>query len=262
MDGHFPILIHMRKKDVIIGRHPVLEALNNDIKIEKIFINKSANGEEVNNIMRIAKEKNILFQFVPIEKINYLLFPIFANQKVNHQGIVAVSSVVENNSIEDIYNQILDWGETPLFLILDGITDVRNFGAIARSAKCFGVHAIITSQRNSAFINAEAMKTSAGALHTLPVCKTPKIEDALNFLILCGIQIIETKIDATKQYYQHDYTIPMALVMGSEERGVSPFISNLVDDSIRIPMSEEFDSLNVSVATGIILSEAWKQRHP
>lgn len=250
----------MRKKDIFVGRHPIIEALKNNIPLDKILISKSTRGEEIEQIIQLAKANHVFVQFVPIDKINYLLFPIYQNQMINHQGVVAIAALIDYQSFEDIYNKCMDEGRAPLFLVLDGITDVRNFGAIARSAKCFGVDAIVTTFKNSAMINAESIKVSAGALHTMPICKIDRFEEFFNFVTLCGIKIFEAKNNSKQSIYQADFKVPMALVMGSEEKGISEFVKKYIDESIEIPMSKEFDSLNVSVASGIILAEIFKQR--
>lgn len=250
----------MRKKDIIVGRHPIIEALKNNIALDKILISKSTRGEEIEHIIQLAKANNVFVQFVPIDKINYLLFPIYQNQMINHQGVVALSAMIDYYSFEDIYNKCMDEGRSALFVVLDGVTDVRNFGAIARSAKCFGVDAIVTTYKNSAMINAESIKVSAGALHTLPICKVDRFEEFFGFVTLCGIRIFEAKNKSPKNIFQADFSVPMALVMGSEEKGISPFVQKYIDESVEIPMTQNFDSLNVSVATGIILSEIYKQR--
>lgn len=251
----------MKKKEIIVGRHPILEALKNDIALEKILISKSTRGEEIEQIIQLAKEAQVFIQFVPIDKINYLLFPIYQNKTINHQGVIALTAMVGYQSYEDIYHLCLDEGRLPLFVVLDGITDVRNFGAIARSAKCFGADAIVTTFKNSAMINAESMKASAGALHTLPICKVDRFDEFFQFAGLCGFSVFEARNKTGKSIYQADFTAPVALVMGSEEKGISLGVKKYIQEAIEIPMSEHFDSLNVSVASGIILAEIWKQRN-
>jgi 23S rRNA (guanosine2251-2'-O)-methyltransferase len=240
---------------IIIGRKPIIEALEEGKHIDKIFMLQSAeSGPEIQQIKKICKERTIPLSYVPQEKLNRFT-------KSNHQGVVALAALIEFMPLQDVIDEVVNRGEVPLFVVLDGITDTRNLGAIARSAYCFGAHGLIVPISNNAAITEEAVKTSAGALEKLSVCKVASIQQAFDILKLNGIAIAATTLDNADYITKLDFTVPLAVVMGSEDRGISSFVSKNSDQLIQIPMSENFDSLNVSVAAGIVCYEIFKQRN-
>lgn len=238
---------------LLIGRKPVLEALQDGASIEKIFLLRSASGEEISVIKQLARERNIPLSQVPVEKLNELT-------KAQHQGVVAWTSLLQYTDLQEAISFVVDKGETPLFLLLDGVTDTRNVGAIARSALCCGAHGLILPVSNSASLTEEAIKTSAGALRDIMLCRTPSVPQALDVLSLNGIRVLGTFMKGSSPVYETDLTLPTAIVMGAEDTGISKDVIRRADQLIRIPMAHEFDSLNVSVAAGIMLYEALKQR--
>ena len=238
---------------LLIGRKPVVEALANGTAIEKIFLLRTATGEEITQIKMLARERNIPISQVPVEKLNGM-------SKAQHQGVVAYSSLLEYIELQEAIDFVVAKGETPLFVLLDGLTDVRNVGAIARSALCCGAQALILPTSNSASLTEEAIKTSAGALRQIMLCRTPSVAQALDILKLNGIQILGSFMKGSIPVYDAVMTLPTAVVMGAEDTGISKEVIRVADQLISIPMAKAFDSLNVSVATGMILYEAAKQR--
>jgi len=238
---------------MIYGIRPVMEALHAGKEIEKIFITRGAHGELMQALKTLLRERKIIYTEVPVEKLNRLT-------RKNHQDVVCFLSSVIYQSIEDIIPAVFEKGETPLVLILDRITDVRNFGAIARTAECAGVHAVVIPSRGAAQINADAVKTSAGALNSIPVCRESNLRNVLGYLKECGLQIIAATEKTHVLFYDADYSLPSAIVMGSEEDGISAELLKLCDRKIKIPLAGTIESLNVSVACGIVLFEAVKQR--
>lgn len=245
----------MRKRndENLFGFHPIVEAIKAQKTIEKVFIKKGLRGELFQECFRLIREKNIPFQYVPIEKLNRIT-------NTNHQGIIAFVSAIDYHDIEDIMPQIYEAGKDPFLLVLDGITDVRNFGAIARSAESAGVDAIIIGTKNSATINADAIKTSAGALNRIPVCRVISISETIKFLQNSGVKLFGASEKASDFYYSTDFNVPSAIVVGAEDKGLSPSSLKHIDSLIKIPMLGHIASLNVSVATGILLFEAVRQR--
>ena len=241
------------KNRIIFGRKPLIEALQSGTDIEKIFILNTATGEEIQQIRSLAKVLNITISYVPIEKLHR-----FTNS--NHQGVVAIAGLITYQPLQEIISQIVDQGKSPLLLLLDGITDTRNLGAIARSAQCFGVDAIIIPSNNSAPITEDAIKTSAGALELLPICRVGSIEEAIQTLQLNGVLIYASSLKASTPLEDVDFSSPIAIVMGAEDKGVSNIILQKADVLFNIPMTDQFDSLNVAVASGITLYEAYKNR--
>jgi 23S rRNA (guanosine2251-2'-O)-methyltransferase len=230
-----------------------MEALQQGVTIEKIFLLRSASGAEVNTIKQLAREYNIPISLVPVEKLDGLT-------RAQHQGVVAWASLLQYVDLQAGISHIVDQGQTPLFLLLDGITDVRNVGAIARSALCCGAQALILPTSHAASLTDEAIKTSAGALRKIMLCRTPSVPQAMDVLRLNGIQILGTQMRGSVPVYESDLTIPTAIVMGAEDTGISKDVLKRADILIRIPMVAGFDSLNVSVAAGMILYEAVRQR--
>ena len=238
----------MSKTDIIYGLNPITEAIKAGKEIEKIFILKSMLPHKAAEIKKAAIEFKIPFQFVPKEKLNR-----FTRQ--NHQGIVAIVSPVSYTNIETLLPTLFETGKAPFILILDKITDVRNLGSIARSAECAGVDAIIIPSHGSAMINADAVKTSAGALNKIPVCRNSNLKETIIYLKESGLQIVAATEKAEKNYYNIDFSKPSALILGSEEKGVSGEYLKLCDAVVKIPLIGEIQSLNVSVAGGIIMFE-------
>lgn len=249
-----------KKKDIFIGRQPAIEILQSEKTVEKILIQKGALGEDLKEIRRLAEDRNVHLQYVPKEKINYILRPIFHDPHINHQGIVGFYGAIQYFKLDDIIHQIVSKGEMALFLLLDGVTDVRNVGAIARTAWCMGAHALVVPQKGAAPIGADAVKASAGALNHLPVCREKDLILAIEQLKLNGIKVLGAGLKTNKKLHEMPLNEPCALVLGSEGYGISREISQLCDDQFSIPMKSDFDSLNVSVSAGMMLYEALQQR--
>jgi len=238
---------------VVFGIRAVIEAIKSGKEIESLYIQRGIGGGLMAELKQLLGEHQIVAQQVPVEKLNRI------TQK-NHQGVIAFISPITYQKIEDIIPQIFEKGETPLILILDSITDVRNMGAIARTAECSGVHAIVVPAKGSAQINPDAIKTSAGALYKIPVCRHDNFMQTVRFIQESGLQLVCCTEKTQDYIYKPDYTMPTAIVMGSEEDGVRNDIIRIADHLAKIPMYGEIESLNVSVATGIILYEAIRQR--
>lgn len=243
-----------RTLPLLIGRKPVLEAIEQGTAIEKLFLLRTATGEEITAIKKLAKGRNIPISQVPIEKLNNLT-------KAQHQGVVAWGSLTEYIDLQSAISFVVDKGETPLFVLLDGVTDVRNVGAIARSALCCGAQGLILPTSSSASLTEEAIKTSAGALRKIMLCRIPSVPQAIDTLRLNGIQVLGTQMKGSIPVYQADFVLPSCIVMGAEDTGISKDVVRRADALIRIPMANGFDSLNVSVATGMMLYEAMRQRN-
>jgi 23S rRNA (guanosine2251-2'-O)-methyltransferase len=243
----------MKKENFIYGIHPVIEALKSGKEIEKILIQKGLRGEGFQQLHLLMREMEIPLQFVPLEKLDRMT-------RQNHQGVVAMISEIIYQKIEDILPTAYEQGKTPLILVLDHITDVRNLGAIARTAECSGVDAILLPEKGSAQVNQDAIKTSAGALYKVPVCRYASIRESITFLKNSGLHIVAATEKASTEYSEVDMARPLALILGSEDKGVSEEILKVADDLIRIPIMGEIQSLNVSVAAGVILYEILRQR--
>lgn len=244
----------MNKKDeLLIGFHSVIEAIESGKQIDKIFIKKSYSNELNMKVLELARAHSIVVKNVPVEKLNRLT-------RKAHQGIVAIVSPIEYQQVEDILLQTFEKGETPLFLVLDGITDTRNLGAIARTAECTGVHAIIVGKHNSAQISSETVKTSAGALMHIPVCRVDKLSRTLLYLKDSGIQVCAANEKSSYTYNSADLKLPTAIIMGAEDTGISQNLLDLSDCSLAIPILGKVQSLNVSVASGVLLYEVVRQR--
>ena len=242
-----------KKSNIIFGRHPVLEAIQSGKTIDKVIMQQGFKGPLEKEIRQICKAHQIPMQLLPKERITRIV-------PGNHQGVIAFLSLIEYQKLEHILPHIYEQSQVPLFLLLDGITDVRNFGAIARTAEVMGVHALVIPRKKSAQINADAIKTSAGALLKIPVCREASIVASIDFLQQSGVQIFASDLMAATPIGQLDFTSPTALVIGAEDRGVSPSILKMVDQRFIIPQIGETDSLNVSVATGMMLYEVIRQR--
>lgn len=239
--------------DFIFGIRAVIEAIVSGKEIEKVLIKKGLDGELFRELFSLLREVEIPFQFVPIEKIDRI-------SRKNHQGVIAFISPVSYQNIEMLLPGIFEQGKTPLVLILDRVSDVRNFGAICRSAECAGVDAVVIPSRGSAQINADAVKTSAGALHTLPVCRAMNLKNVIQFLKDSGLLIIAATEKADQFYFDIDLKNPTAIIMGSEDEGISPEYLKMCDEQVKIPLQGEIASLNVSAATSILLFDIVRQR--
>lgn len=245
---------HMADKNLIYGHHPVTEAIRAGKTVEKVYFQQGVRGELEKEIRHLTREYGIPLQVVPREKLNKMT-------PGAHQGVVAYLALVAFQSIEDVLPFVFEQGQTPLFLLLDGITDVRNFGAICRSAECAGVQAVVIPQSGAAPANEEAMKASAGALARIRICRVRSLFSTVEWLQECGVQIVATALsDRSIPLYDADLSIPTAILMGSEGEGVHPKLLKMSDAVVKIPQATDFDSYNVSVAAGIVLYEALRQR--
>jgi 23S rRNA (guanosine2251-2'-O)-methyltransferase len=235
---------------MVFGTQSVLETLRSGKEIERLFIQRELGMAEIE---KLAKELGIPYQRVPVEKLNRVT-------RKNHQGVIAFVSPIQYMPLHNVLTQVYEEGKTPLFLLLDRITDVRNFGAIARTAECAGVQGIIVPIKGGAQINADAMKTSSGALNFLPICREPNLYETLLYLRNSGLQIVACTEKTEKSIYDMDFSVPTVIIMGSEEDGISKEFIQLADNSAKIPLNGKVESLNVSVASSIILYEAVRQR--
>ncbi len=242
-----------KQDKLVIGRQPLIEAINAGKAIDKILFQKNVEGDSIGAIRHLAKEKNIPIQVVPVEKLNSLT-------RANHQGVMAFVASVVYMDLQQVIDHVVASGELPLFVMLDGVTDVRNIGAIARSAVCTGAHAIIIPDKGVGALNEEAMKSSAGALELIHICRVNSLLKAVDTLHLNGIPVFTSEMRAEKNVADLVLNEPCCLIMGDEGKGVQPYIAKAADQLFKIPMAGKFDSYNVSVATGIILYEAMKQR--
>ncbi len=243
----------MKESQLIYGIRPVVEALRSGKEIEKIFLQSTLQGSLLQELKEeIAKRKTVV-QYVPVEKLNRLT-------RNNHQGVVAVISLIEYYNFEEIVTQIIEKGKMPFLLMLDRVTDVRNLGAIARSAECAGVDAIIVPQYSSAQINEDAIKTSSGALLRIPICRELNLKTTINLAKEMGVNVYCATEKGGEIYTQVPMKESLMIVMGSEDTGVSPEIIKLCDKRIKIPIKANIESLNVSVAAGILMYEVVRQR--
>lgn len=237
----------------IFGMHPVMETIREGKNIDKILVQRGLQGDLSKELWDLIKENKINYQIVPVQKLNRLT-------KKNHQGVFAFISPIDYEITSDVLMRVFEEGETPLFMILDRITDVRNFGAIARTAECAGVHAIVIAEKGGARVNADAIKTSTGALHRISVCKEHNLKNLIHFLQNSGLQVVACSEKTDDLMYDVDMSIPTAIIMGSEEDGISGEYLKLADKTVKIPMVGKTESLNVSVAAGLITYEAVRQR--
>ncbi|MBA4140378.1 MAG: 23S rRNA (guanosine(2251)-2'-O)-methyltransferase RlmB [Segetibacter sp.] len=242
-----------KKSTLIIGRSKVIEAIKQGKQLERIFLASTIHGEEIDEIKGLAAANEIPINKVPVEKINSF-------NVSNHQGCVAVISKIQYQNLQETLSFIVEKGEAPLLLILDGITDIRNIGAIARTAYCCGVHTIIIPDKGVGTLNEDAITTSAGALEKVPVCRVSSLMKAVDELHLNGIKVFASEMSAEKNVYDLQLSDPCAIVLGSEDKGIFPALMKICDEQFKIPMKGDFESLNVSVAAGMILYEAMKQR--
>ena len=244
----------MNKEDYIFGTRAVIEAVKNKKPIEKVLIKKGLDNELYHQLFALVKADNVPFQFVPVEKINRIT-------RKNHQGVIALVSAVEFAEIDTVLPGIYERGVDPFLLILDQITDVRNFGAIIRTAECAGVHAVIIPEKGMARIGADAVKTSAGAIHSLPICIAADLTAVVKFLKNSGIKVVAATEKATKNYTESLMNSPLAIVMGAEDKGISHSILKQADEQVQIPIHGTIESLNVSVAAALMMYEAVRQRN-
>ncbi|MEL6635236.1 MAG: 23S rRNA (guanosine(2251)-2'-O)-methyltransferase RlmB [Bacteroidota bacterium] len=241
------------KDKMIYGRHPVLEALQSGTPIDKLLLQQGVRGDFERDIRHWSKRLNIPLQVAPKERLNRIT-------SGNHQGIIGYLSLLTYQRLEDVLPLIYERSESPLLVLLDGVTDVRNFGAIARSAECCGAHALVIPKKGAAQINAEALKTSAGALNVIPVCREKSLIKAIESLQLAGVRVMASSLAAREPLDQLDLMGPVALVVGAEGDGVSRAVLQAVDQTFVIPQKGQTDSFNVSVASGIMLYEVMRQR--
>lgn len=249
----FLYLCHMEKEHQIFGIRAIIEAIQSGTEIDKVFLQKDAQGDLMKELLTTMKKNNVNFSYVPVEKLNRLT-------SKNHQGAVANISPISFHSLEDLVTNVVESGKKPLFLILDQLSDARNFGAIIRTAECTGVNGIIVQKQGSAPVNGDTVKTSAGAVFNIPICKVDHIKDAIFFLQGSDIKTVAATEKTDNLIYDIDFNQGIAIIMGSEDRGVNPSVLKIVDEKAKLPMYGTIESLNVSVACGAFLYEAVRQR--
>lgn len=246
-------MLFMEKSDYIFGIRAVIEAIEAGRDIDCVLVKKDLGGDLANELFALIKQYGIVTRRVPVERINRIT-------RKNHQGVVAMLSAVTYHRLDNIVPMLYEEGRLPFMVLLDGLTDVRNFGAIARTCECAGVDAIVIPERDSVSVNADAVKTSAGALLHLPVCRERSILGAVKFLKENGYRIIAATEKAEINYTQADFTVPVAIVMGSEDVGISAEVLRQADTLVAIPQFGKIGSLNVSVAAGVMIYEGVRQR--
>lgn len=243
----------MEKKDYIFGLRAIIEALDAGKDIDKVLLRKGLQGDLARELLARIRETDTPVQWAPVEKLNRITMK-------NHQGAIAMLSAVTYYPLDHVVQQLFEEGGTPLLLVLDSLTDTRNFGAIARTAECAGVDAIVIPDHGSVSVNSDAVKTSAGALLTLPVCRVRNLAEAVDYLKNSGIQVVGASEKASESFVSPDYTLPTAIVMGAEDVGISEPVLKRCDTLVSIPILGNIGSLNVSVATGIVLYQAVMNR--
>ncbi|ADB39147.1 23S rRNA (guanosine(2251)-2'-O)-methyltransferase RlmB [Spirosoma linguale] len=238
--------------EMVFGIQSVIETLKSDQQIDKLYMEKGLSNPDIQNL---AFQKRVTIQRVPVERLDRFT-------RKNHQGVVCLIAQVQYVKLSNVIADVFERGEVPFFLLLDRITDVRNFGAIARTAECTGIQCIVIPGRGAAAINSDAMKTSSGALNHISVCREPDLTETVKYLQESGITVVACTEKSARDLYERttDLTGPMAIIMGSEEDGISPELLRMVDTHVKIPLLGAVGSLNVSVATGVILYEAVRQR--
>ena len=244
----------IRESDCIFGLRPVIEAIKAGKQIDRLLVKQGLQGALYHELMTEVSKHNIVYQIVPVERIELVT-------RKNHQGVLAWLSVIEYQRISNLLPLIFEKGEDPLIIALDGVSDVRNFGAVVRSADCLGAHAVLIPEKGSARITSDAIKTSAGALHTMPVCREKSIVRSVEYLRDSGLKVICAVEKSGLQAAEADLTGPSVLIMGSEDKGISRELTSLSEHVISIPMTGKIGSLNVSVAAGIFLYEIARQRN-
>ncbi|MGV9004251.1 23S rRNA (guanosine(2251)-2'-O)-methyltransferase RlmB [Flavobacterium sp.] len=243
----------MKDDQQIFGIRAIIEAIQSGTAIDKVFIQKDVQGDLMKDLMKVMKQKSVNFSYVPVEKLNRLT-------SSNHQGAVATISPIGFVEIETLIESVLESGRKPFFLILDQLSDARNFGAIIRTAECTGVDGIIVQKQGSAPVNGDTVKTSAGAVFNIPICKVDHIKDAIFHLQASGIKTIAATEKTDQNIYDLSLNEPLAIIMGSEDRGINPSVLKIVDEKAKLPMFGTIGSLNVSVACGAFLYETVRQR--
>ncbi len=245
----------MRPKDknLIVGRKPVLEALERNVQVEKLLIEEGTTGEFEKKLRELTRHTTFPVQYVPKKKLDDIT-------RANHQGAILISSLIKYYQLEDVLQHVYNNGENPLFLILDGITDVRNFGAICRTAEVFGAHAVVIPKKGTAMINEFAIKSSAGALNYIPVCREKNINGVIELLKLSGVNVYSSDLNSTEEVTSMDFKGPTAILLGSEDLGINRAFLRQSDQRFKIDQKGKTDSLNVSVAAGVILFEVQRQR--
>ena len=242
-----------KKNTLVIGREAIIKALQENKQLERIYLQTTVHGPQIDEIKTLAAAALVPINKVPVEKLNSFNIS-------NHEGCIAQISKIQYQDLQQIISFVVENGETPLFIILDGVTDIRNIGAIARSAFCFGVNAIIIPEKGVGSLNEDAILTSAGALEKIAVCRVGSLMKAVDDLHLNGIKVFASEMTAEKNIGTLDFKEPCAIIMGGEEHGIYPALMKICDDKFRIQMPGTFESLNVSVATGVILYEVERQR--
>jgi 23S rRNA (guanosine2251-2'-O)-methyltransferase len=241
------------KAGIIFGIHPVNEALRSGKTIDKVLLKQGFKNDVIPGLLPALRERNIPYQYVPGEKLNRITAK-------NHQGIIALISEIEYTDLDKLIPLLFEQGKTPAVVLLDGVTDVRNLGAISRSAECAGFDAMIIPTKGSAQINADAIKTSAGALNSLPVCRVTGLPETVKYLHLCGFQIVAATEKAEDTIYKADFRQPTAIIMGAEDTGIDPQLLKMADRLVKIPLQGAIQSLNVSAAASVIMFELVRQR--
>jgi len=239
---------------IIFGRNPVIEAIKSGQKLEKVFLLQGLTGEVEVQVRKACSEHNVPMTKVPNRRLNEMA------KHSNHQGVIAYISPVEYTSVDKLIPEILAKGEVPLMVVLDGITDVRNMGAIARSAKVFGAHGLVIPAKGTARVSDDMVKSSAGAILHMPICRENSLPVALETMQQFGLTVYATNVRATKMIGEVNLKVPAAIILGSEDLGVSRKAIQIADESVKIPQMDEFDSLNVSVSAGILLYQVLLQR--
>lgn len=242
-----------KEKDCIFGLRPVIEAIKAGKQIDRLLVRQGLQGIVYHELMTLVKAHNISYQIVPLERIELVT-------RKNHQGVLAWLSIIEYQHIADILPMIFEKGEDPFIIALDGVSDVRNFGAVVRTAECLGAHAIIIPEKGSARITADAVKTSAGALHSFPVCREKSIVRAIEYLKDSGLKVVCSSEKSGSQVDRTSLTGPLVMIFGSEDKGISRELLALSDHTVSIPMTGSIESLNVSVSAGILIYEVMRQR--
>jgi len=241
------------KKSLIIGKEAVIRAIESGTQLDRIYLQNNLHGKPIQEIKSLALQHNIPVNKVPLEKLNGFNIS-------NHQGIVAQIAKVRYQDLQQVISFVVERGQVPLFLLLDGITDIRNIGGIARTAFCCGVHALILPDKGVGALNEDAILTSAGALEKISVCRVNSLMKAIDELHLNGIKVFASEMTANKNVFDCDFKEPSAIIMGGEEKGIYPALMKICDEKFKIPMMGDFESLNVGVATGMILYEVMRQR--
>lgn len=242
-----------KKNTLVIGRQQVITAMQEGLQLERIYLSSTIHGEVVEQVKELALQCQVPINKVPVEKLNSF-------NVSNHEGCIAVKAKVQYQDLQQVISFVVEQGHTPLFLLLDGITDVRNIGAIARTALCCGVHGIIIPEKGVGALNEDAITTSAGALENIAVCRVNSLMKTVEVLHLNGIKVFASEMTGTTSIFDVKLNEPCAIVLGSEDKGIFPALLKICDETFKIPMQGNFESLNVSVAGGMILYEAMKQR--